>query len=189
MEMEIKKMNIKQYVAAFGFAWIMALGSLSGTATAMTPDGETPANEGVCNELQGGTPALYGLCVAYCEAQDLDIVGDKETPNNKILANYNKKKQSTDPDMPCIQTPCPCWTQEELDAISVPIDCVTDSTTGVIRSTSQFASVDTSRPICRFTDRNTSPRISRRFSGDAVPAAAAQTCLTQITNACAAHGF
>ena len=29
-----------------------------------TPDGETPANESVCDELQGATPGLYGLCVA-----------------------------------------------------------------------------------------------------------------------------
>ena len=180
-------MCIKKYVAAFGFTWVMALGSISGTATAMTPDGETPANEGVCDTLQGGTPGLYGLCVAYCEAQDLDIVGDKETPNNKILANYNKKKLATDPDMPCIQVPCPCWTQDELDAVTTPTICTTDSTAGVIRSMTQFASIDVSRPLCRFTDRNTN--ISRRFQGEAVPADAAQTCLSQIVSACTAHGF
>lgn len=39
-------------------------------AFAQTPDGETPANEGVCDELIGLTPGLYGLCVAFCEAQD-----------------------------------------------------------------------------------------------------------------------
>lgn len=184
--MKVKIIN--KYMVVLGFAWVMVLASISGTATAMTPDGETPANEGVCNELQGGTPGLYGLCVAYCEAQDLDIIGDKETPNNKILANYNRKKQTTDPDMPCLKTPCPCWTQEELDAISEPTSCTTDSTAGVIRSTTQFASVNISRPICRFTDRNTG--ISRRFLGDdAFPPDSAQTCLTQIVDACAAHGF
>jgi hypothetical protein len=40
--------------------------SMLTTPTALaegTPDGETPANEGVCDELIGGTPGLYGLCV------------------------------------------------------------------------------------------------------------------------------
>lgn len=179
-------MRINTYIAALGTAFVLALSTLGG-ANAMTPDGETPANEGVCDSLQGGTPGLYGLCVAYCEAQDLDIVGDKETPNNKILANYRKKMQVGDPDMPCIQTPCPCWTQAELDAISTPTTCITDSDTGVIRSATQFASIDTSRPICRFTDRDAG--ISRRFQDEAVPADAAQTCYNQIVNACASHGF
>ncbi len=72
---------------------------------AQTPDGETPANEGVCDVLQadGTTKGLYGLCVAFCEAQDhasLDypITGDdldalmNMKPGGKILANYNKKR-------------------------------------------------------------------------------------------------
>jgi hypothetical protein len=41
-------------------------------ALAQTPDGETPAEEAVCDPLQadGVTKGLYGLCVAFCEAQD-----------------------------------------------------------------------------------------------------------------------
>ena len=35
-----------------------------GPVWAGTPDGFPPANEGVCDELIGGTPGLYGLCVA-----------------------------------------------------------------------------------------------------------------------------
>ena len=34
-----------------------------------TPDGVTPAVEDICSGLQG---AAYGLCNAYCEAQDCD---------------------------------------------------------------------------------------------------------------------
>ncbi|MGI9330105.1 MAG: hypothetical protein ACR2QB_05260, partial [Gammaproteobacteria bacterium] len=52
---------------------------------AQTPDGETPAIEDVCDGLIGGTPGLYGLCVAYCEAQDLNEF-DKRPPSEKILA-------------------------------------------------------------------------------------------------------
>ena len=169
-------------------SFVILVGAVSNTAIANTPDGETPANEGVCNDLQGGSPGLYGLCVAYCEAQDLDIIGDKETPNNKILANYRKKMKAGDSDMPCLQTPCSCWTQGELDAIANPATCTTSATSGIIRSATQFASIDVSRPICRFTDRNSS--ISRRFQGEtALSTDSAQTCLTMISKACEANGL
>ena len=43
------------------------------TTIAQTPDGDTPVNEGVCDPLMedGVTKGLYGLCVAFCESQDL----------------------------------------------------------------------------------------------------------------------
>jgi len=93
-------------------------------ASAQTPDGETPANEGVCDGLRadGTTKGLYGLCVAYCEAQDcvpnLDgtLPTSCEASQHRILDNYNKKKQPGDPDMPCVKQACPCWDQAELDA-------------------------------------------------------------------------
>ena len=63
-------------------AFFIAGIAISAPAMAETPDGTTPANETVCDGLKtNATPGLYGLCVAYCEAQDLDIVGDKETPD------------------------------------------------------------------------------------------------------------
>jgi len=99
---------------------------------AQTPDEETPANEGVCDVLQadGTTKGLYGLCIAFCEAQDhaaisgpiteeaLAALAD-EKPAGRILANYNKKKLDSDPPMPCIvvEEPCPCWSSAELDSI------------------------------------------------------------------------
>ncbi len=39
-------------------------------ALAKTPDGQTPAEELVCSNLTG---AAFGLCNAYCEAQDCDV--------------------------------------------------------------------------------------------------------------------
>lgn len=110
----------------------VALPLLGPSVQAQTPDGETPANEGICDDLQadGITKGLYGLCVAFCEAQDVtdesDPVTDEEldaiansAPSGKILANYNKKKKDTDPGMPCIVTEgvCPCWSAEELASI------------------------------------------------------------------------
>ena len=97
---------------------------ISGVA-AQTPDGETPANEGVCDELLGATPGLYGLCVAYCEAQDCDDfdmakAAQCKAANPRILDNYNTKKQAGDPDMPCVQPVCPCFTPEDLALIDTP---------------------------------------------------------------------
>ena len=101
-------------------------------AFAQTPDGQTPAEETVCDALKGDgvSKGLYGLCVAFCEAQDIADFSDPITeaeletleaaiPSGRILANYNKRRQDSDPDMPCIQVqePCPCWSQAELDSI------------------------------------------------------------------------
>ncbi|MDT8440942.1 MAG: hypothetical protein RQ723_04700, partial [Desulfuromonadales bacterium] len=99
---------------------------------AATPDGLTPAEETVCDPLmaEGVTKGLYGLCIAFCEAQDVaartspltpeDLDAIKITaPSGHILANYNKKKQVGDPEMPCIlvQEACPCFTEQELQEI------------------------------------------------------------------------
>ena len=102
------------------------------TATASTPDGKTPAVETVCDPLMadGVTHGLYGLCLAFCEAQDIASedypITDEELailqgtpPSGSILNAYNTLKIASDPDMPCIvvDSICPCWTEEELAAI------------------------------------------------------------------------
>jgi len=179
---------------AFGLSLIIATGLSvpGGPVLATTPDGDTPANEHVCDVLKGGTAGLYGLCVAYCEAQDLDLVGDKDAPNNKILANYRKKMQAGDPDMPCIQVPCPCWSAEQLANLTGSggvLSCVTGATTAQVRnsSTLQFATIDTERPSCRFTDTSTAPRISVRFNE--FTADEAQSCYSQVVQACSDLGL
>lgn len=100
---------------------------------AQTPDGDTPAQETVCDVLRedGITKGLYGLCVAFCEAQDWTSEGETITPDElaelegaapsgKILANYNKRKTDADPGMPCVRVEesCPCWTGLEFDDIT-----------------------------------------------------------------------
>jgi hypothetical protein len=107
---------------------ILVLGLLASiSAWSGTPDGETPANEGICDLLVDHTPGLYGLCVAYCEAHDAHIISpggdlsELNAPNRKLLENYRKKMQAGDPDMPCVQsTACPCWTLEQLAALPPP---------------------------------------------------------------------
>ena len=117
---------------------LIAVGAIlfTGALYAQTPDGQTPADEAVCDPLMvdGVTKGLYGLCVAFCEAGDYadesDTISPEElatletsTPSGRILANYNKKKDKAnnpaDPDMPCIlvDESCPCWTAYELAEI------------------------------------------------------------------------
>lgn len=181
----MNKNKLLNWAVAMLAGWAM----MSGSVMAQTPDGETPANEGVCDVLQGGTPGLYGLCVAYCEAQDLDLVGDKETPNNKILGNYRKKMRAGDPDMPCIQVPCPCWNEGQLanvGATATPTCNVTTSNAvvGLVQpGLLQRAVADVSNPLCRFTDTTTG--VSLRFT---ITADEAQSCYNQIVNKCSALG-
>lgn len=169
--------------------------ALSGApALATTPDGETPANEGVCDTLKtGASPGLYGLCVAYCEAQDLDSV-DKEPPSTKILDNYNRKKQAGDPDMPCLKVPCPCWTDAELASISADNAagaCVRGTNTiQIIDNTPRLhladANTTVGRERCRYIDANQASPVVRIFT---ISAPEAQSCYTAVSSACTALGL
>ena len=81
----------------------------AGPALAKTPDGETPAEETVCD---GETGAAFGLCNAFCEAMDCDLLplfgGDgAKSPNAseraclRVLDNYIKLTAKT-------AFPCQC---------------------------------------------------------------------------------
>lgn len=125
---------------------LIALVALAGPAAfAQTSDGSPPSIETVCDPLQirnGGTPGLYGLCVAYCEAQDCgtsleckeenpgDAWGAHSCGCSDVLTNYNDKKEPGDPDMPCIEPEeCPCFDAEFLATeISTIGACVDGST-------------------------------------------------------------
>ena len=50
------KASIRERIGIFAmvFAMIVLAGAVSPAAVASTPDGETPANEGVCDVLHGG---------------------------------------------------------------------------------------------------------------------------------------
>lgn len=184
--------NMRYLFTTLCLVLLTGLAGINGSVIASTPDGQTPANEGVCDQLKadGITKGLYGLCVAYCEAQDLDTV-DKEPPNSKILGNYNKKKTVTDPAMPCIQVPCPCWSADELDAMTedgLASTCIVSGQTIQFVDNSpslRFARSDqTSR--CAYVDFNAAPPIVRNqniSTDDAV------NCHTQLETACAGVGF
>lgn len=127
--------TILNFFSAVGFVILTGLMAVSGNSLASTPDGMTPSEETVCDVLKtdGVTKGLYGLCVAYCEAQDNDQI-DKTPANPKILANYRRKMSDTDPDMPCVHVPCPCWTQEELDTATMDDSVAIVTATSCIRS-------------------------------------------------------
>jgi hypothetical protein len=181
------------------FNWAVAallsgLTMMGGSALAQTPDSEPPANEGVCNVLQepGITPGLYGLCVAYCEAQDLDTF-DKEPPNTKILGNYNKRKQASDPAMPCVKVPCPCWSADEMgsitdDGLASACNSFTNRLQIVNNATKlHFAEVNTTIGLerCRYINLNISPVTSRSFT---ITPAEAASCLADVQAACTSTG-
>lgn len=73
----------------------------------------TPAQDGVCDPLKadGVTKGLYGLCIAYCEAN---------APSQDILDAFNARRTEDDPEIPCGAPPvtCPCWTGALLQAAS-----------------------------------------------------------------------
>jgi len=123
----------------------IALAAFALPAAAQTPDGITPANEGICDPLADATPGLQGLCIAMCEAQDCEaelnpFTGEVEfarncSPSSKqLLANYDKIATVSDPAMPCVKVPCPCWTATELEDIggkSTDICTLYDNDTGL----------------------------------------------------------
>lgn len=190
----MKQIFRRLVTGAYGVAAILAVGLIAQSpAMATTPDGETPANEGTCDVLKtNATPGLYGLCVAYCEAQDLDTF-DKEPPGTKILENYNKKKTATDPAMPCIKIPCPCWTDAELASITsdnIASSCNRTSTkTQIVDNSTKthFAEADTAVGLerCRYIDLNVLPTVVRTFK---ITAPEAAGCRAAVEAACAAVG-
>ena len=123
--------NLKRLVFTTGTLLLLAVSS---PAFSQTPDDITPAGENVCDPLMNATPGLYGLCVAYCEAHDADLFSpdgnpeELKMPDQRILANYNRKKKETDPAMPCVLDEsgddpieeCPCWTAVQLEEMMPP---------------------------------------------------------------------
>jgi len=81
----------------------------------------------VCDPLIGSTPGLYGMCVAYCKATELEQeLADTAHPERlafiaerkqRVLGRYNGMRQDSDPTMPCVQkVACPCWTSAQTSA-------------------------------------------------------------------------
>jgi hypothetical protein len=79
----------------------------TGAVLAQTPDGQTPAEETVCDHESG---AAFGLCNAYCEAMDCDSANPQAsaTACGKVKAKFTNITGRTS--LPCEVPPviCPC---------------------------------------------------------------------------------
>ena len=96
-------------------ATLLAILSLTPMSLAQTADGKTPAVEGDCDDLNG---ALYGLCVAYCEAMDCDseYPNADQTACDHVFGNYMDKAMALgaiDEIPPCDD---PVYINEENDS-------------------------------------------------------------------------
>jgi hypothetical protein len=95
---------------------------IASPGAAQTPDGQTPAEEDICDEMMG---ASWGLCNAYCEAMDCDLYFDDDETTvpsasaqacDRVLANFEKVSGLACP--PCLLCECvpendPCLATEE----------------------------------------------------------------------------
>lgn len=100
---------------------LLALGvcmSFAGVALAQTPDGETPAEETVCDDESG---AAFGLCNAYCEAMDCES-DDPQASANACTRVGDKFEQITGRIPPC-EISCPCFTAEDLQEGGAIAEC------------------------------------------------------------------
>ena len=77
---------LRRAIAVCGFAGLVLAPTAAFSVGHGTPDESPPAQEAVCDDQIG---AAYGLCVAFCEANDCD-----QFPNKKacevLRANYTR---------------------------------------------------------------------------------------------------
>lgn len=94
-------MKLRFYIASTA---LFALVCGAGTALAIghgTPDKSPPAAESVCDDA-GLMGAAYGLCVAYCEANDCDAFPDSQACD-RLFDNYSKITGAAS--FPCDEVP------------------------------------------------------------------------------------
>lgn len=118
--------------------WILVLGFVvigAGSVLAKTPDGQTPAQETVCDMETG---AAYGLCNAYCEAMDCTDPNQRASDQGCESVKENFEKKTGRP-LPCTLTcPCPEVLQLFADIVSgavVVTRCIADENTLFLRTT------------------------------------------------------
>lgn len=111
-------------------------------AAAKTPDGQTPSEETVCDDLNG---AAYGLCTAYCEAMDCDSP-ERHASATACARVRNNFLRHTGTPPPC-DVVCPCPEVLPLFAAFVNLtepveECfITPTTISVTAADQQFSIV------------------------------------------------
>jgi len=129
---------LKKTMTAIFFVMLLALFGASASA-----DGDD-----LCDDLVFSSEYLEGLCEEICDAVECEI--DDETsdddssddssddgcqpPSPALIDQYNGLKGPNDPDLPCIEAECPCFTQQQVDDIPPQglcyQDCRTDEDLG-----------------------------------------------------------
>jgi hypothetical protein len=90
---------LRRAIAVCGFVGLALAPTAAFSAGHGTPDELPPSQETVCDEEFG---AAYGLCVAFCEANDCDQFPNKK-PNKKAceVLRRNYARITGDLDFPC----------------------------------------------------------------------------------------
>lgn len=150
---------------------LLTLATPFNSAMAKKPHAKQAPAQSVCDGLIGHTPGLYGLCVAYCDAESCDAEAaesgqcKRKAPNESILRNYDRKMQAGDPPMPCVApptSPCPCLTEEEA-GFGHWVSCsIEDGQTRVSGIQGELLSIDTGASTCELSNMYGT---SDRFSG------------------------
>ena len=78
----------------------LALGLAMPAAAGKTPDGVTPSVEEACDGLEG---VAFGLCNAFCEAQDCDLQAELDA---SCRALYDNHVRLTGQEPPCFHAAC-----------------------------------------------------------------------------------
>lgn len=79
---------LRRTIAVFGFSWLL-LGPTAALAFGDgTPDESPPAEEQVCDDA-GLLGSAFGLCVAFCEANDCDAKLDQ--PDDRACSMLREK--------------------------------------------------------------------------------------------------
>lgn len=94
----------------------------AGSALAQTADSQTPAEESVCDVLDG---AAWGLCNAYCEAMDCDSANPNanRTACDKVKGKFAALDVG---DLPCEPVLCPCGTADDFIGLFTSLPVGTD---------------------------------------------------------------
>jgi hypothetical protein len=126
--------------------------ALSSAAVAQTADGTPPAQEDVCSGFSG---RAYGLCNAYCEAQDCDSLA-QETPScQNVRRAFERSTGSTLPCQRAETTSTPTSTATDTPTPTNTPEEATETPTGTPTGTAAATATDTPEPTATDTPEPT----------------------------------
>jgi hypothetical protein len=94
-------MKLRFYIASTALFAVVCGAGMALAVGKGTRDESPPAEESVCDDA-GLVGAAYGLCVAYCEANDCDAFPESQACD-RLFDNYSKITGATS--FPCDEVP------------------------------------------------------------------------------------